>query len=277
MSQALTLTEAAERLAPVFEESRPTSLEKPAEGKWMSLENAGALLAERVAGQGRAPQKKKAEVSIKQAANQIGHPELETPAELVELRGEQLIAAATAYLHWQELETFVNRAAGYFHGRDEASLSADPQYLEVCAYAQQLRANYDAAQQAGNDLWSKRCTAENKVFEAGRPEWGAKEAKQVGKLMNDLGVSEQEVQQLWLTPQPIDVTSPVCTALARLSIGEENPAPIPAALEMVGFDDEEIKAVMAGEASVFLRDHRIQELVARAADANAPTENRRAA
>lgn len=279
MTQALTLTEAAERLAPVFIEESGSSAPLPAKakGKWLSLDDAGAMLSERVAGKRPAPSTKKAEVTIKEAARQIELPEIETPAALVDLRGKRLVATATSLQCWQELEDFVNRATAHFQGLDEATLAADPQYLDVCAYAQQLRARYDAAYQNLNDVWAKQCLAENDVFETGRPDWSPEDARRVATLLIGLGVSEQEIQQLWQTPQPINVTSPICVALAHMAVGTDNPEPIQAALGAVGFDDGDIDAVMAGEMPIYMRDHRIQELVARAADANPQAENRRAA
>jgi hypothetical protein len=281
VAQALTLTEAAERLAPVFmEESESSSLPVPAKsnGKWMSLENAGAILAERVTGQSVAkPSQARAEITVKEAAKQIERPQPETPAELVEIRGRRLVATAVSVQCWQELEDFINRATLHYQGLDEATLNADPQYREVCANAQQLRARYDAAYQELNDMWAKQCLAENEVFETERPDWSPEDAKRVGTLLTGLGVSEQEMWSLWLTPEPINVSSPICMTLAQMAVGADNPEPIQAALGAVGFDDGDIKAVMSGDMPIYLRDHRIQELIARAADANAPTENRRAA
>lgn len=278
MSQALTLTEAAERLAPVFVEDSGSSLPVPAKsqkGKWMSLEHAGAILSERVTGQQPAVKKKPAEITIKQAAKQIERPE--TPAALSELRAKRLIATATFAQYWLELEDFINRANLHFQGFDQEALVADPQFQQVYAYGQQLRARYDAAAQEANQAWNRQCLAENEVFETERPDWSPQDARRVGALLIGLGVSEQEMWQLWLTPQSIDVTSPICTALAELAVGKDNPEPIRAALGAVGFEDGDIKAVMSGEMPIYLRDHRIQELVARAADADTPAENRRAA
>ena len=96
-------------------------------------------------------------------------------------------------------------------------------------------------------------------------------------MLTRLGVSEQEIFSLWLTPSPVDVASPVCLELALLVAGPDNPDPIGTALGSVGFDDSEISSVIAGEMEIHLRDHRIQELVARAADAYTATENRAAA
>ncbi|WP_156433971.1 hypothetical protein [Bradyrhizobium retamae] len=263
-----------------MEESESTSLPVPAKsnGKWMSLENAGTILAERVTGQSVAkPSKARAEVTVREAAKQIERSDLETPAELSELRGRRLVATAASFQCWQELEDFINRATHHFQGQDEATLAADPQYREVCAYAQQLRARYDAAYHEATDVWTRQCLAENEVFEAGRPDWKPEDARRVAALLDRLGVSEQEREALWLTPEPINVASPICMTLAQLAVGADNPDPIQAALGAVGFDDGDINAVISGEMPIYLRDHRIQELVARAADVDTQAKNRAAA
>lgn len=276
MSQALTLTEAAERLAPVFVEESGSSFpvaEKLTKGKWMSLESAAAVLSERVTGQQVTPKKARTEVTVQQAARQIEQPE--TSAELAEIRAKRLIATAASVQSWQDLEGFINQATRHYQGVDEATLRADPQYHEVYSYAQQLRMSYDAAQREWDDTWAKQCEAENEAFLSQRPDWSPGDARRVFNMLVGLGVTEQEIDQLWRTPQPIDVTSPICLAICQYVAGTDNS--IQAALGAVGFEDEEIKAVMSGQAEILLRDHRIQELVARAADADTATKNRAAA
>ncbi len=280
MSQALTLTEAAERLAPVFVEEPGSSLPvaaKPSKGKWMSLENAAAVLAERVTGQQPAPRKARAEVTVQQAAKQIEQPEVETPAELAEIRAKRMVATITKLQRLQEFQDFMSRAALPFEGMDETAALASPEFTVVYGCAQQLRGEYEAAVGEEFAAWEKQCLAENSVFEAGRPGWSAVDAKRVNEMLTGIGVTEAEILSLWLTAFPINITSPVCMVLAQLVAGADHPEPIQAALGAVGFDDDEIRAAMSGEMEIYLRDHRIQELVARAADANTPTEDRRAA
>lgn len=278
MSQALTLTEAAERLAPVFESDSLPVAAKPAKGKWMSLEHAAAVLSERVTGQQVAPQKKKAEVTVQEAAKQIEPPSYETPAELAEIKAKRLVATVTKLQRLAEFQDFMSRAALPFEGMDETTALASPEFTVVYGCAQQLRGEYEASLSEEFAAWETQCLAENAVFESGRPDWSPADAWSVKTMLTRLGVSEQEIFSLWLTPTPVDVSSPVCMVLAQLTVGADHPDPIRAALQAVGFDDEEIKAVMSGEMEIHLRDHRIQELVARAADgAYTATENRAAA
>lgn len=280
MSQALTLTEAAERLAPVFVEEPESSLPvaaKPSKGKWMSLEHAAAVLSERVTGQQVAPQKKKAEVTVEEAAKQIEGSRPETPAELGEIKAKRRVATITKLQRLAEFQQFMSCAALPFEGSDETTALASPEFTVVYGCAQQLRAEFESALREEFDAWEKQCLAENAVFESGRPDWSPADARNVGALLTALGVTEQEIFSLWLTPSPVDVASPACLELALLVAGPDNPDPIGAALGSVGFDDGEITSVIAGEAEILLRDHRIQELVARAADAYTATENRAAA
>ena len=280
MSQALTLTEAAERLAPVFVEEPGSSLPvaaKPSKGQWMSLESAAAVLAERVTGHQPAPKKAKAEVTVQQAAKQIETPEMETPAELAEIRAKRMVATVTKLQRLQEFQDFMSRAALPFEGMDETTALASPEFTVIYGCAQQLRGEYEAAVREEFDAWEKQCKAENSVFESGRPDWSPADAKRVGEMLTGLGVTEQEITSLWMTASPVNVSSPVCMVLAQLVAGADHPEPVQAALEAVGFDEDEIKAVMSGEMEIYLRDHRIQELVARAADADTATENRAAA
>jgi hypothetical protein len=280
MSQALTLAEAAERLAPVFVEEPGSSLPvaaKPSKGKWMSLEDAGAFLSERVTGQQMAPKKKKAEVTVSEAAKQIEGSQPETPLELAEIRAGRLIATSTKLQRLAEFQDFMSRAALPFEGMDETTALASPEFTVVYGCAQQLRSEYESSLRDEFAAWERQCLAENAVFEEGRPDWSSDDAWKVAALLANLGVSEQEIMSLWLTPAPVNIAGPACLELAQLVAGTDNPDPISAALGSVGFDDGEISSVMSGEAEILLRDHRIQELVARAADAYTATENRAAA
>jgi hypothetical protein len=279
MAEALTLMEAAERLAPVFaeetESSSPLVPAKP-KGKWMSLEHAGSVLAERITGQQPAPKKKKAEITVQEAVKQIESPP-ETPPELSEIRGKRFVATVMKWQRQFEMEDFIQRGVQQFEGMDDLTALTSPEFQAVYGYAQQLRAVVDAAAREEQAVWLKQCKAENDVFELERPDWSPADAKRVGAMLIDLGVTEQEMLELWHTPQPINIESPICRALAQTAVGADEPDPIHAALGSVGFDEAEIKAVKSGQVTIVLRDHRIQELVARAADAYTPTENRQAA
>jgi hypothetical protein len=276
MSQALTLTEAAERLAPVFaEESSAPVVTVPPKGKWLSLEHAGAVLAERVSGRKPAPKRKKAEVTVKEAAKEIERPQ--TPVDLGEIRAERSVATITKLQRLVEFQDFMSRAALPFEGMDETAALASPEFTVVYGCAQQMRSEYEAAVRQEFAAWEKQCFAENEAFEAGRPGWSASDATRVNEMLTKLGVTEAEIMSLWLTAAPVNIGSPICMALAQLVAGADHPDPIRAALGAVGFDDDEIKAAMAGEMEIILRDHRIQELVARAADADTKTEDRKAA
>ena len=218
-------------------------------------------------GQQVAPQKKKAEVTVQEAAKQIDGSVPETPAELAEIKAKRLVATITKLQRLAEFQDFMSRAALPFEGMDETTALASPEFTVVYGCAQQLRSEYEASLSEEFAAWEKQCLAENAVFESGRPDWSPADARKVGAMLTRLGVSEQEIMSLWLTPSPVDVASPACLELALLVAGTDNPDPIGAALGSVGFDDGEITSVIAGEAEILLRDHRIQELVARAADA----------
>lgn len=275
MSQALTLTEAAERLAPVFEEA-PSSLPveaRPSKGKWMSLDHAAAVLADRVTGKPAvAPKKRTEAVSVREAAKQI-----ERPGELAEIRVERTLATITKEQRYQEWQDFLSRAMLPFEGMEESAAVSSPEFMVVYGCVKQLQEAYEVALRAEFDLWDSECKAENAVFESGRPDWTHANASKVVAMLRELGVTEQELFQLWMTPHPINVASPVCSALAAMVVGADNPDPINAALGAVGFDDDEISDVVSGKAPIILRDHRIQELTARASDAYTPAENRAAA
>lgn len=171
----------------------------------------------------------------------------------------------------------MSRAALPFEGMDETTALASPEFTVVYGCAQQLRSEYESSLRDEFAAWERQCLAENAVFEEGRPDWSSDDAWKVAALLANLGVSEQEIMSLWLTPAPVNIAGPACLELAQLVAGTDNPDPISAALGSVGFDDGEISSVMSGEAEILLRDHRIQELVARAADAYTATENRAAA
>lgn len=273
MTGALTLSEAADRLANVLEEgvSAPAPA-KVAKGKWMTLEGAAAVLSERVTGQAVAPKKKRAEVTVQQAAKQIEAPYV----DLADLRSKRETATAKRWQSLLELEDFINRAVELFNGVDREVLAASPDFHGVCAYEQQLQDAFKALTKEEQEAWAKECMAENDVFEADRPDWSPADAKRIGAFLTGLGLSEQEMWQLWTTPEPINVGSPICEAIAQM-VAPGSAVPVYGALAAVGFDAAEINAVVSGEKKVVLRDHRMQELVARAADANTPTEDRRAA
>lgn len=279
MTNALTLSQAAERLAPVFVDdtsSIPVTANS-SKGKWMSLENAAAVLSERVSGQHLTPKKKKAELTVDQAARHIELRPSATPVELAEIRARRLVASATKLQSLAEFQNFMSCAALPFEGVDEATALASPEFTLVYGHAHRLRDLYEGALRNEFDAWEKQCLAENSVFESGRPDWSLADTTAAVAMLSAFGVSEREILQLWWTPTPVDVTSPACLWLAQLVAGKDNPDPIRTALSAVGFDDGEIEAVLSGSMEIYLRDHRIQELIARAADAITPTENRAAA
>lgn len=276
-TQSLTLTEAAERLAPVFVEETGSSAAMQARprGKWLSLQHAGAVLAERVTGQKQSQKKGRAEVTIQQAGKQIEQPQ--TPAELSEIRQRRMAASVNQWQRQAELENFSQSAIQHFQGWDEETALNSYDFQVLHGHIQHLRAVNEEARFDEQGAWHLQCKAENDAFMSGRPNWSHPDAMKVAGMLTSLGISTQEMQQLWLTPHPIDVTSPLCVVLARLVVGAEHPEPIHAALKEVGFDDDEIAGVMLGEIPVVLRDHRIQELVARAVDADTAGKDRAAA
>ncbi|MET4794680.1 hypothetical protein ABIF64_006858 [Bradyrhizobium japonicum] len=274
MTNALTLTEAAERLAPVFAEETGTSsaLVSSPKGKWLSLEDAGAVLSGRVVGERSAPRKKRAAVTVHQAAGQIERPY----ADLAEVRQTRYAATGKKLRCHSELEDFIARAIPQFQGMDDATVFHSPEWQGAYAYAQQLRAMYDAACGEELEAWKRQCDAENDAFAIDRPGWGREETDKVVAMLKSMGSNEQELHQLWSAPIPINLSSPACLAIAQKVTGIGGWEAIPAALSAVGFSDNEIQAALSG-APVLLRDHRIQELVARAADADTSAEDREAA
>ncbi|MCK1400115.1 hypothetical protein IVB45_18510 [Bradyrhizobium sp. 4] len=274
MSTALTLTEAAERLAPVFAEETGTSsaLVSSPKGKWLSLDDAAAVLSGRVAGQRAAPRKKRAEVTVHQAAGQIDRPY----ADLAEVRQTRYAATGKQLRCLSEMNDFIDRAVQQFQGVDDMTVLHSPEFQASYAYAQGLKTIYEAA--CGEELqaWKRQCDAENDAFSIDRPDWGREETAKVVAMLKSMGSNEHELQQLWSSPTPINLSSPACLAIAQKATGIDGWEAIPAALAAVGFSDNEIQAALSG-APVLLRDHRIQELVARAADADTPAEDREAA
>jgi hypothetical protein len=276
MTNALTLTEAAERLAPIFTEdqgSTSTAVATP-KGKWLSLDDAAAVLTHRVTGKPPAARKaKKAEVSVKQAAKQIEEPY----TDLAEIRQSREAATQNQLARFSELQVFTSQAAPHFQGMDDEAVLKSPEFQAIYAHAVQLRATYDAACREEADAWNRECKAENDAFEAERPGWTIDDAGKVWAFLSRLGVPDSDIRDLWQTPLPINVSSPACLRIAQLATGIEGQDAIPAALASVGFSSHEIRTALTGATAILLRDHRIQELVARAVDADTPPENRAAA
>jgi hypothetical protein len=277
MTNALTLTEAAERLAPVFEEETGTStaLVSSPKGKWLSLDDAASVLTERVTGKAPAARKaKKAEVTISQAARQIDFPF----ADLTEYRSKRVAAAAKEAQSHAVLLDFVNRAIPLFNGADDdLALLRSPDFQAVYGYAISLRLPYEQAANEAVDAWTKECAAEVEAFEALRPDWSPEDCERVVSMIERFGGTRDELQYLWMTPTPLALSSPICLQVAQRATGINGASAIPQALASVGFSEREIHDAVTGAAPVVLRDHRIQELVARAADADTQTENREAA
>lgn len=274
MTGALTLTEAAERLAPAFDDKESSSaVEKSPKGKWLTLESAGELLSERFSGQPTVAKKKASAVTIEQAARQIEAPYV----DLADLRSKRESATLNHMQALVDLHDFSNKAVELFQGMDSNALAASPDFQAALDYEQKLKNACELARRKEHEAWAKECAAENEVFLAGRPGWGAAGSKGAAEFLMRLGLSEQEMWLLWDSPQPIDVASPMCMTLAQMIVGASHPTPIHAALGSVGFDATEIASVMSGDTKILLRDHRIQELVARAVDANTPPEDRAAA
>jgi hypothetical protein len=276
MTTALTLTQAAERLAPVFAEETGTStaLVSNPKGKWLSIDDAAAVLSDRVTGKPPAQRKaKRTEITVSQAARQIEAPF----ADLTELRGARAAATRKQLEYHAALTEFVDRAVPMFDGMDDMTVLTSPDFQAVYSYAMGLRTPYEAACKEELQAWNVECAAEVEAFEALRPNWSAEDCERVVVALENLGVSRAELQQLWITPTPLNLASQACLQIAQLATGTKGQAAIPQALASVGFSDNEIQAALSGAAPVLLRDHRIQELVARATDAHTPAEDREAA
>jgi len=276
MTNALTLTEAAERLAPVFEEETGTStaLVSSPKGKWLSLDDAASVLTERVTGKAPAVRKaKKAEVTITQAARQIDAPF----ADLTEVRSKRIAATAKEAQRHAELQDFVDRAIPLFEGMNDIDVVKNPDFQAAYGYALGLRQPYEQAANEAIDAWTAECAAENEAFEALRPDWSPEDCERVVSMIERFGGTRDELQYLWMTPTPLALSSPICLEIAQRATGIKGAGAIPQALGSVGFSEREIHDAVTGAAPVVLRDHRIQELVARAADADTQRENREAA
>lgn len=276
MTNALTLTEAAERLAPVFAEETGTStaLVSSPKGKWLSLDDAASVLSERVTGKAPARRQAKASgISITQAARQIEQPF----ADLSDLRQARVSAMGKEAQSHAALVDFINRALPLFDGMDDIEVVKNPDFQAVYGYALGLRQPYEQAAKEAIDAWNAECAAEVEAFEAFRPEWSAEDTERVVSLIESVGGTRDELKQLWDTPTPLNLSSPICLEIAQRAAGIKGAGAIPHALASVGFGEEEIKAAMSGAAPVLLRDHRIQELVARATDAHTPAKDREAA
>ncbi|MVT52118.1 hypothetical protein GPL17_16670 [Bradyrhizobium yuanmingense] len=276
MTNALTLTQAAERLAPVFEEETGTStaLVSSPKGKWLSLDDAASVLTERVTGKTPARRKaRKSDVTIRQAARQI-----ETPfADLSELREARVSAMGREAQSHAALLDFIDRALPMFHGMDDMEVVKNPDFQAVYGYALGLRQPYEQAAKEAVDAWNAECAAEVEAFEALRPDWSAGDMERVVSMVEGFGGTRDELKHLWDTPTPLNLSSPVCLKIAQRATGVNGAEAIPQALASVGFSDNEIQAAVSGASPVLLRDHRIQELVARAADADTQREDREAA
>ncbi|MGY3035919.1 hypothetical protein ACVIIV_005089 [Bradyrhizobium sp. USDA 4354] len=276
MTNALTLTEAAERLAPVFAEETGTSsaLVSSPKGKWLSLDDAASVLSERVTGKPPAARKaKKAEVTVREAARQIEQPF----ADLSELRQTRAAATQKQLAHHATLTDFIDRALPLFNGMDDTAVLTNPDFQAVYGYALSLRGPYEAACKEEVEAWNTECAAEVEAFEALRPDWSAEDTERVVSMVESLGGTRAELQQLWQTPTPLNLSSPICLQIAQLATGIKGQGAVKEALASVGFSENEIQAAVSGAAPVLLRDHRIQELVARATDAHTPTKDREAA
>lgn len=276
MTNALTLTEAAERLAPVFAEETGTSsaLVSSPKGKWLSLDDAAAVLSNRVTGKPPALRKgRKADVTVREAAKQIEEPY----ADLAEVRQTRVAATTKQLQRHAELTDFIDRAFPLFNGMDDVTVLTNPDFQAVYGYALSLRGPYEAACKEELDAWNAECAAENDAFNVLRPDWSPEDTERVASMLESLGSTRAELQQLWTTPSPLNLSSPICLEIAQRVTGIPGQGAVPQALASVGFNDNEIQAAVSGAAPVLLRDHRIQELVARAADADTPAEDREAA
>lgn len=250
MTNALTLTEAAERLAPVFAEETGTStaLVSSPKGKWLSLDDAAAMLSDRVIGKVPAERKsKKAEITVTEAAKQI-----ETPfADLSELRRARAAATRKQLEHHATLTDFIDRALPLFDGMDDMAVLSNPDFQAVYGYAIGLRQPYEAACKEEDEAWKAECAAEVEAFEALRPDWSAEDTERVVSMLEGLGSTRAELQQLWLTPTPLKLSSPVCQQIAELAAGTKGQAAISHALAGVGFSEAEIGAAVSGQRRCF--------------------------
>lgn len=276
MTTALTLTQAAERLAPVFEEEtgRSTALVSSPKGNSLSLDDAAAVLTERVTGRAPAQRKaRKSDVTISQAARQIEAPF----ADLAEVRNARVTAMAKEAQCHAVLLDFIDRALPMFNGMDDIEVVKNPDFQAAYGYALGLRQPYEQAAKEAVDAWNAECAAEVEAFEAFRPDWSAEDTERVISMIESFGGTREELAWLWVTPRPLNLASPICLQIAQRATGLNGADAIPQALAGVGFSDNEIQAAISGASPVLLRDHRIQELVARAADADTQRENREAA
>lgn len=270
MSNALTLTEAAELLTPTFSEEKGPSapIAKRSKGDALTLEDASAMLAERLSGKPSEKAKKKAETTVEQAARNLGDPASEFSAALPVLRSRREDASLNRHIAAGDFQEFLGALQRAFAGIDEATVLASEEYRSAHARGAQLEAKLHAAVSEEQSAWLAECGVEDAAFEARHPGWGDAERERIVNYLLGTGLTMQEMQYLWLVPEPIDINNPVCDVILETVAGSRAKEAVRTVLNEIGFDKDEIEAVANGTMPVHLRDHRVQELIARAVDAD---------
>jgi hypothetical protein len=283
MSKALTITDAAEIFEPSFsdtvsENKLPAS--KPEKGIELSLDDAASLLAERFGGEPVKKAKKQADITVEQAATKIADPAADVAAAIPSLRSRREDTTLNRQVVAGEYEHFLRVVNGAFAGHDEATLQASAEFRNAYEHARQLEAKVMAAAAEEHNAWIAECEMENAAFTARaahHPEWNGASQERIADFLLGTGLPHDELLRLWQTPEAIAVGHPVCFAILSKVAGSDKQQDFIKVLHEVGFDDDEIEAVSNGNMSVHLHDHRIQELVARAAHADAPGQDQKAA
>lgn len=270
MSSALTLTEAGDALAPRFIEDGNAVADMPSarKGNDLTVDDGASLIAERLGGEPVDRSKKKPGITIKQASSKIGDPALEVAKAIPALRSKREDLSVNMQVAAGEYQDFVAAAQSAFAGVDESALANSPEWFSANAHAGQLQTNLVSMEQEAQRAWIAECETENAAFLARHPELDQEGQGKIRDFLLEQGISEEELRQMWLTPEPIDVSNPICTAILQRLAGSQKEADIIDLLHEVGFDDDEIVSVGNGTVGIHLHDHRIQELVWRAANAH---------
>lgn len=260
MTTALTISEAAEQLAVRFEQpSSATSVAKARGKKWLSLEDAGAELAERFGAPAKARPKTSA-ASVKDAGATIANGTDVSSDNKVDLqrvasaRAKREYATAVAGKLNDELNTICERALRHFEGTDEQTRANSAEFWAVHRHIEQLMANRDRACAEETSAWNEQCHEEDDAFLAERPEWSGEDSERVMSWLVSLGATQAELHVLWVSPWPLNLDGPIATGVAAAA----GFASIADALASVDVDPD---------SPVLIRDHRMQTLIARAHDA----------
>lgn len=272
MSEALTLEQAAEAILPMvqMDDSEPQLPATSTAAGSLNLEHAADLISERLSGKPATRRKRKHALTVAEAAKEIAGNSDNSKVYLArwQTAHEALFTARAGWVSaaWEML----GLAGGMQQMSDDQALAAS---MRIQVLSQDLR----QWESAGTAAWNACLAIEDEAFLMMHPDLSMEDRHRAVHFLIGCGLEPSEIEAMWTQHVFIDMGHPIAAVVVGFAAGSDDGERMVELLKEIGFDQDTLAKIAAGETRPHLRDHRIQELVFRASRNGIETRQDRAA